>query len=147
MAGPDGQHHRRRGDAPVPARRPAPGAPGAPPELSPPTRGAPPPTRAAIRDARAWPGEEVVRTALPVVLARAGRGGGRRLILSGHVDVVPPGEPSTWTVDPWAGDVRDGRLYGRGACDMKGGVAAILGAVRALGAAGILDALAGELVV
>ena len=68
-------------------------------------------------------------------------------MLSGHVDVVPPGDPATWTGDPWAAEVRDGRLFGRGACDMKGGVAAILGAVRALGDAGTLDALAGELVV
>jgi acetylornithine deacetylase len=105
------------------------------------------PDPAAIREDPAWPGEEVPRTALSVVLARAGRGGGRRLILSGHVDVVPPGEPSTWSVDPWSAEVRDGRLYGRGACDMKGGVAAILGAVRALGATGVLEALTGELLV
>ena len=105
------------------------------------------PDPAAIREDPAWPGEEVPRSALPVVLARAGRPGGRRLILSGHVDVVPAGERSSWTVDPWAGDVRNGRLYGRGACDMKGGVAAILGALRALGAAGLLDSLAGELLV
>src|SRR4051812_11317820 len=105
------------------------------------------PDPAAIRDDPAWPGEEVVRTGLPVVLARAGRAGGRRLILSGHVDVVPPGEPSTWTVDPWAGEVRAGRLFGRGACDMKGGVAAILGAVRALRDTNLLATLAGELLV
>ena len=49
---------------------------------------------------------------------------------------MPPGDPATWTVDPWGGEVRDGALYGRGACDMKGGVAAILAAVRALGASG-----------
>ena len=48
-------------------------------------------------------------------------GGGS--ILSGHLDVVPPGDPATWTVDPWGGEIRDGALYGRGACDMKGGVA------------------------
>ena len=81
-----------------------------------------------------WPGEEMSRTALPVVVGRAGRAGGRRIILSGHLDVVPPGDPATWTVDPWGADIRDDALYGRGACDMKGGVAAILAAVRALGA-------------
>ena len=91
-------------------------------------------SRRAIRADPAWPGEEMPRTSLPVVIGRAGRPGGRRLILSGHLDVVPPGDPATWTVDPWAGEVRDGALYGRGACDMKGGVAAILAAVRALGA-------------
>ncbi len=54
------------------------------------------------------------------------------MILSGHLDVVPPGDPATWTADPWGAEVRDGRMYGRGACDMKGGIASILGAVRAL---------------
>jgi hypothetical protein len=67
-------------------------------------------------------------------------------VLSGHVDVVPPGDPATWTVDPWSAEVRDGRLFGRGA-STKGGVAAILGAVRALRDAGTLDALAGGAVV
>ena len=94
-----------------------------------------------------WPGEEMPRTSLPVVLGRAGVPGGRRLILSGHLDVVPAGEPSTWTTDPWGGEIRDGSLYGRGACDMKGGVAAILAAVRALGRADGLDRLTGELMV
>ena len=104
----------------------------------------------ALADVRAdpdWPGEEMPRTSLPVVIGRAGRADGRRLILSGHLDVVPPGDPATWTVDPWGGEVRDGALYGRGACDMKGGVAAILGAVRALAATGDLDRLEGSLTV
>ena len=105
------------------------------------------PDPAAVRADPDWPGEEMPRTALPVVIGRTGRDGGRRIILSGHLDVVPPGDPSTWTADPWAAEIRDGALYGRGACDMKGGVAAILAAVRALGAAGDLDRLAGELVV
>ena len=87
------------------------------------------------------------RTALPVVIGRVGRAGGRRLILSGHLDVVPPGDPATWTSDPWAGEIRDGAVYGRGACDMKGGVASILGAIRALGEAGDLERLDGELLV
>jgi acetylornithine deacetylase len=101
----------------------------------------------AIRADPAWPGQEMARTALPVVIGRVGREGRRRLILSGHLDVVPAGDPATWTVDPWAAEVRDGQLYGRGACDMKGGVAAILAAVRALAAAGDLDRLDGELLV
>jgi len=105
------------------------------------------PDPAAIRADPAWPGEETTRVSLPVVIGRLGRGGGRRVILSGHVDVVPPGDPATWSVDPWAGEVRDGRLYGRGACDMKGGVAAIVGAVRALVTSGAADAVRGELVV
>jgi acetylornithine deacetylase len=105
------------------------------------------PDPADIRDDPAWPGEEVARETLTVVLGRAGRAGGRRIVLSGHADVVPPGDPDTWSVDSWGGEIRDGQLYGRGACDMKGGVAAIVGAVRALRATGDLDRLAGELIV
>jgi acetylornithine deacetylase len=93
-----------------------------------------------------WPGSEMPRSTLPIVLARLGRRGGRRLLLVGHVDVVPPGDPATWTADPWAAEVRDGLLYGRGACDMKGGVASILGALRALVAAGTATRLDGEVV-
>jgi acetylornithine deacetylase len=99
----------------------------------------------AIRADPAWPGQERPRTSLPVVIGRAGPGGGPRLILSGHLDVVPAGDPATWTVDPWGAEVRGGEVYGRGACDMKGGVAAILAAVRSLHAAGDLDRLAGRL--
>ncbi len=101
----------------------------------------------AIRADPDWPGEEMARTSLPVVIGRAGPSAGRRVVLSGHLDVVPPGDPTTWTGDPWAGEIRDGRLFGRGACDMKGGVASILGAVRALGRGGDLGRLDGELVV
>jgi acetylornithine deacetylase len=105
------------------------------------------PNPALFREDPDWPGEETERELLPVVIGRAGRRGGRRLILSGHIDVVPPGDPATWTADPWAGEIRDGQLYGRGACDMKGGVASILGAVRALQATGDLERLGGELLV
>jgi acetylornithine deacetylase len=105
------------------------------------------PDPAAVRADPAWPGEEMPRTSLPVVVGRVGPAGGRRVILSGHLDVVPPGDPATWTADPWAGEIRDGALYGRGACDMKGGVASILGALRALREAGDLSRLGGELIV
>ncbi len=54
------------------------------------------------------------------------------LVLQGHLDVVPPGEVGAWHHDPYAGLVADGRVVGRGACDMKGGVAALLGAVAAV---------------
>lgn len=104
------------------------------------------PDPAAIQGDPAWPGEETIRDSLPIVVGRLGRASGRRLILSGHLDVVPPGDPDTWSVDPWAGDIRDGRVYGRGACDMKGGVASILGAVRAIVASGASTRLDGELV-
>lgn len=105
------------------------------------------PDLAAIRDDPAWPGEEMPRSSLPVVIGRIGPPGGRRIVLSGHLDVVPPGDPATWTADPWGGEIREGAIYGRGACDMKGGVAAILAAVRALGTAGDLQRLEGELIV
>jgi acetylornithine deacetylase len=101
----------------------------------------------AVRSDPAWPGEEMPRRSLPVVIGRIGQAGGRRIVLSGHLDVVPPGDPATWSVDPWAGEIRDGAMYGRGSCDMKGGVAAILAAVRALAGAGDLGRLTGELVV
>jgi acetylornithine deacetylase len=64
-----------------------------------------------------------------------GRGGGRSLLLTGHVDVVPPG--NGWTVDPFAAVRKDGRIYGRGAVDMKGGIAAMIMAVEAVLAAGL----------
>jgi acetylornithine deacetylase len=105
------------------------------------------PELAAIRADPAWPGEEMPRSSLPVVIGRVGRSGGRRIVLSGHLDVVPPGDLATWTTDPWAGEVRDGAMYGRGACDMKGGVAAILAAIRELAGAGELTRLDGELIV
>ena len=65
-----------------------------------------------------------------------GRGEGATLVLNGHVDVVPPGGAG-WTADPWAGEVRDGRVLGRGACDMKAGLVCQLLAVRALRDAGV----------
>lgn len=62
---------------------------------------------------------------------------GALLILEGHSDVVTEGDPSAWSVPPFGGVVTDGRLYGRGAADMKGGVAAAIAAVRAIRHAGI----------
>jgi len=50
------------------------------------------------------------------------------LLFAGHTDVVPPGDAGRWRHDPFSGAVEDGVLYGRGACDMKGGVAAMLAA-------------------
>ncbi len=60
-----------------------------------------------------------------------GSAGGRSFHLSGHVDVVPVEAPETWTHDPFGGEVADGRLWGRGAGDMKAGIAAYLTAVAA----------------
>ena len=62
---------------------------------------------------------------------RWGRGA-RRLVFNGHLDVVPPGDPARWSHAPYGGQVEEGRLYGRGASDMKGGAAAMLWAARLL---------------
>ena len=51
------------------------------------------------------------------------------LAFAGHVDVVPPGEQAKWTHPPFAGEIADGTLYGRGAVDMKGAIACALAAV------------------
>jgi len=61
---------------------------------------------------------------------------GPLLLLEGHTDVVTPGDPAAWSDDPFSGRIEGRRLYGRGACDMKGGLAAMLFAARALQLAG-----------
>jgi acetylornithine deacetylase len=66
-----------------------------------------------------------------------GGGDGPTLVLNGHIDVVPAGDDRLWTADPWAGELRGGRVLGRGACDMKAGLAAQVAAVEALAAAGV----------
>jgi len=67
----------------------------------------------------------------PLVVARLpGAGKGRSLAFNAHVDVVPVGARSSWSQDPFGGQVVDGRLYGRGATDMKGGLAAAMWAVK-----------------
>lgn len=70
-----------------------------------------------------------------VVGLRRGRSPRPAVHLNGHLDVVPAG--SGWTVDPFAGVVRDGRVYGRGACDMKAGIAAAVYAAEAIRRAGV----------
>jgi succinyl-diaminopimelate desuccinylase len=69
-----------------------------------------------------------------VVGSRRG-GSGPVVHLNGHIDVVPAG--GGWTVDPFGGLVRDGRIYGRGVCDMKAGIAAAVFAAEAIARAGI----------
>lgn len=65
------------------------------------------------------------------LFAKLGQGG-RHLAFAGHVDVVPPGERARWDLDPFAGEIQDGRLFGRGSADMKSGVAAFVAAVARL---------------
>lgn len=71
---------------------------------------------------------EVLRPtpATPNIVARLGKKGGKRLILNGHADVVPPGNLDKWDFDPFSGEIRNGKIYGRGASDMKCGLAGLL---------------------
>ncbi len=62
----------------------------------------------------------------------------RTLILNGHMDVVPTGREALWSASPWSGEVKDGKLYGRGSCDMKAGLTANVFAVQTLQALGFL---------
>ncbi len=59
-----------------------------------------------------------------------GSGGGRSLIMNGHLDIGPIG--TGWTRDPWGGEIEDGRIYGRGSGDMKSGIAAMVSAAVAI---------------
>ncbi len=81
-----------------------------------------------------------------VIGTMAGSGiGGRSLLMNGHVDVVSIEPAGHWSYDPWGGDIVDGRMYGRGAADMKSGLAAMIYAVKALQVAGV--ALRGDVLV
>jgi acetylornithine deacetylase/succinyl-diaminopimelate desuccinylase-like protein len=81
---------------------------------------------------------------VPALVARIGAGDpSRRLTFSGHVDVVPAS--GGWRSPPFRLTVRDGRLYGRGTCDMKAGVAAIVEAVRVVAELGLLADVSVEL--
>ena len=71
----------------------------------------------------------VDRGGIANLFARWGaKGDPRSFGFNGHTDVVPVGVPSDWSVDPFGAEVRDGRIWGRGACDMKSGVAAFVAA-------------------
>ncbi len=72
----------------------------------------------------------------PNLIANLEGGDARSLLLNGHIDVVPAGDVSKWTVDPFGGELSAGKIWGRGAIDMKSGVAASLAAVRAILKAG-----------
>lgn len=83
---------------------------------------------------------------MPIVLGELkGNGEGRSLILNGHYDVVPTGEITNWKHNPFEAILEDGKIFGRGACDMKAGIAAMLMAVKFLKQAGV--ELAGDLIV
>lgn len=78
-----------------------------------------------------------------VVAVLRGARPGRRVVLSGHLDTFPAGDPARWSVPPFAATIRGDRLYGRGAADMKGGIAA---AIAVMAAAAERADFAGELV-
>lgn len=87
---------------------------------------------AALADHPAFSAEFDRPDALGVVGAVGSGATGRTLLLNGHTDVVPPGALRTWTRAPFEPSLEGGRVYGRGACDMKGGLAAGIAAVRAI---------------
>ncbi len=100
-------------------------------------------TRLAEPDARPHWGHPMVADGFtfagrPQLVARfPGRGRGRTLLLNGHVDVVDVEPREAWTTDPFTARVQDGLVVGRGACDMKGGVASIVAASETLARLGI----------
>jgi acetylornithine deacetylase/succinyl-diaminopimelate desuccinylase-like protein len=103
----------------------------------------------AIKYLTPIPGISIARheSVAPVmnVVARLGGGRpGRRLVLSGHLDTYPIGDRAAWSVDPLGGELLDGRLYGRGSADMKGGIAALIAVMAAF--AECAPGFAGELV-
>ncbi len=66
------------------------------------------------------------------VIGRIGAGSGPKLLYNGHMDTVGVGDPTSWQRDPYGAEIEDGVLYGRGACDMKGGLAAMVYGAKAL---------------
>ncbi|MBW3633531.1 MAG: ArgE/DapE family deacylase [Chloroflexi bacterium] len=82
----------------------------------------------------------------PQLTARfAGAEGGQSLLFNGHIDVVTVEPREQWTSDPFRPEVRDGNLYGRGSCDMKGGIASMVFAAEVLASLGMR--LAGDLII
>jgi acetylornithine deacetylase len=81
-----------------------------------------------IPDRHHWHGRPMTAGRLP------GTGGGRSLLINGHIDTVPAGDPELWAYPPFAAEVHADRIYGRGTADMKGGTAAALLALEALSA-------------
>jgi len=92
-----------------------------------------------------FPGMEVERSEAVLVAGLLGQKDERSLILNGHVDVVPVGDRQAWHASPWSAHIQAGRLYGRGACDMKAGLAVGISAAAALKKSGL--PLRGRLIV
>ncbi|MFI5845020.1 ArgE/DapE family deacylase [Catenuloplanes sp. NPDC051500] len=93
---------------------------------------------AALRADPGFPGGEAPRTEAWGLVGGTRPGtDGPSLILQGHVDVVPPGDPARWAGDPFRPRLDGDVVHARGACDMKAGVVAILAALAAIRAAGV----------
>jgi acetylornithine deacetylase len=100
---------------------------------------------AALQKHPSFPGMEVDRSkheAIGLVGMLQGtpethRSTSKRLVFNGHIDVVPEGDHANWQYDPWGAELVGGRIYGRGACDMKGGLMAALYAIKAIKDTGI----------
>lgn len=96
---------------------------------------------------RGWGWEPIVEEVAPgrpnCLVRLLGNRPGPTLLFEGHSDVVTAGDPEEWARDPFGGDLVDGRIHGRGSADMKGGVASMLFAARAVEVEG---AFPGEIV-
>lgn len=85
-------------------------------------------TRLEVTFVDSLPGRPSVAAVLP------GSGPGPRLVINGHMDTVSPGDRERWSVEPFGGEIRDGAVWGRGASDMKGGLACQIACAQALSA-------------
>jgi acetylornithine deacetylase len=100
---------------------------------------------AALRDHPSFSMAIEREEGLGVIGVTRGCGEGRSLILNGHIDVVSAGDESNWSHAPWKGTIADGRVYGRGAADMKGGLCCAIFAAKAIIDSGVR--LKGELMI
>ncbi|HEV2887390.1 MAG TPA: M20/M25/M40 family metallo-hydrolase, partial [Jatrophihabitans sp.] len=101
------------------------------------------PELAELRADPDFPGTEAERSEIWGLVASTEQRDGPTVILQGHVDVVPPGDPAAWPGDPFIPRLEGDLVHGRGACDMKAGVAANVAALAAIRASGV--SLAGRL--
>lgn len=79
------------------------------------------------------------------VIGEIGSGKGPQLLYNGHMDTVPTGDRDLWQMAPYSGEVKEGKVWGRGACDMKGALSAMLFAAEALNTANVV--LNGKLII
>jgi acetylornithine deacetylase len=92
------------------------------------------PTRSELQNHPSFSDDGLPLGERPIVIGHlAGKSAdARSLILNGHMDVVPTGNENLWSDGPWSGAVRNGKIYGRGSCDMKGGLVSGVIAITAL---------------